>query len=77
MRGAEPPSVALTRDFTETVRARVRRDPAFRRALLEEGVRCLFVGDVETGEAVFRNYINATIGFEESWAGSPPGRRRA
>ena len=65
MRSAEARSVALTRDFKETVQARVRRDPAFRRALLEEGVRCLFVGDVETGKAVFRDYINATIGFEE------------
>lgn len=30
--------MALTRDFKETVRARARRDSAFRRALLWEGV---------------------------------------
>ena len=57
--------MALTRDFKETVQARVQRDPAFRRALLEEGVRTLLAGDVETGKAVLRDYINATLGFEE------------
>ncbi len=57
--------MALTRDFKETVQARVERDPAFREALLKEGVQCLLSGDVETGKAVLRDYINATIGFEE------------
>jgi len=33
--------------------------------LLQEGVECLLVGDVDTGKAVLRYYINATIGFEE------------
>jgi hypothetical protein len=44
--------MVLTRDFKETIQARVKRDPAFR-------------GDVETGKAVLRDYINATIGFKE------------
>ncbi len=57
--------MALTRDFKETVRARAQRDPAFRRALLQEGVECLLGGDLETGKVVLRDYINATIGFEE------------
>ena len=39
--------------------------PAFRKALLQEGVECLLAGDVDTGKAVLRDYINATIGFEE------------
>ncbi len=55
----------LTRDFKATVRARLERDPGFREALLEEGVECLLAGDVETGKAVLRDYINATIGFRE------------
>lgn len=54
----------LTRDFKETVRARILRDAAFRTALLEEGVERLLVGDVETGKSVLRDYINATIGFQ-------------
>ena len=57
--------MALTRDFKETVRARAERDPEFRRALLQEGVECLLSGDVDTGKLVLRDYINATIGFEE------------
>ena len=55
----------LTRDFKETVRARIERDPGFREALLEEGVECLLAGDLETGKSVLRDYINATIGFRE------------
>lgn len=57
--------MALTRDFKETIQARVQRDPAFRRELLREGVQCFVSGDVETGKSVLRDYINATIGFAE------------
>ena len=57
--------MALTRAFKETVQARVRRDPAFREALLAEGVDALLAGDVDAGKAVLRDYINATIGFEK------------
>jgi DNA-binding phage protein len=57
--------MALTRDFKQTVQARVRRDPAFRKELFREGVECLLSGDVETGKTVLRDYINATIGFSE------------
>ena len=55
----------LTRDFKETIRARIERDPAFREELFKEGVECLLSGDVDTGKAVLRDYINATIGFQE------------
>ena len=55
----------LTRDFKETVQARAERDSAFREGLLKEGVECLLAGDVETGKIVLRDYINATMGFEE------------
>lgn len=57
--------MALTRDFKETVQARAKSDPAFRRALLHEGVECLLSGDLDTGKVVLRDYINATLGFEE------------
>ena len=57
--------MALTRDFKETIQARVKRDPAFREELLREGVECLLSGDLDTGKAVLRDYINATVGFEE------------
>ena len=57
--------MALTRDFKETIKARVQRDPVFRRELLREGVETMLNGDVETGKTVLRNYINATIGFAQ------------
>jgi len=57
--------MALTKTFKDTIQARAQRDPGFRKALLQEGVECLLAGDIDTGKAVLRNYINATIGFEE------------
>jgi DNA-binding phage protein len=55
--------MALTRDFKETVRARVKRDPGFRKALLREGIENFLAGDVETGKIILRDFINATVGF--------------
>ena len=55
--------MTLTRGFKETIQRRVRKDAAFRRALLREGVECLLAGDLETGKTVLRDYINATVGF--------------
>ena len=57
--------MTLTRDFKETIQARAQRDTAFRKALLREGVESFLAGDVETGKTVLRDYINATVGFEE------------
>ena len=56
--------MVLTRDFKETVKNRIERDPAFREELLKEGIECLLVGDMDTGKAILRDYINATIGFD-------------
>ncbi len=55
----------LTRDFKETVKARAAHDTAFRAALLSEAVELLLADDVATGRAVLRDYINATIGFDD------------
>ena len=55
----------LTRDFKQTVQARIARDPAYRKELLRAGVACLLSGDLDTGKAILRDYINATIGFAE------------
>jgi DNA-binding phage protein len=57
--------MALTRDFKTTVKVRAERDPKFRAALLTEAVQEMLTGDEETGRAVLRDYINATIGFEK------------
>lgn len=53
----------LTRDFKETIQARVRRDPGFREALFREGIECFLSGDLETGKIILRDFINATMGF--------------
>ncbi len=55
--------MALTRDFKETIRARVKWDPGFRKALLREGIENFLSGDVETGKIILRDFINATVGF--------------
>ena len=57
----------LTRDFKETIQARIESDPVFREELFKEGIECLLSGDVDTGKAVLRDYINATIGFPGAW----------
>ncbi len=57
--------MGLTREFKETMQARITRDRKYRKELLREGVECLLAGDLDTGKAILRDYINATIGFEE------------
>src|ERR1700761_2410442 len=64
-RDQESVTMALTRDFRQTVQARATRDPAFRRALFQEAVQTLLQGDSEAGRAAMRDYINATVGFEK------------
>jgi DNA-binding phage protein len=56
-------NMALTRDFRETVQARVKRDPAFRKGLLSEALESLLSGEVALGKELLRDYINATVGF--------------
>ncbi len=57
--------MALTKDFRDTVKARAERDVEFRLALLREAVDSFLEGDVAAGKLLLRDYINATVGFEE------------
>lgn len=57
--------MALTRDFKETVMARVKHDRKFRQALFSEALNAYLSGDTATGKAMLRDLINATIGFEQ------------
>lgn len=57
--------MGLTRDFKQTIQARVKRDPVFRKALLREAIENFLSGDVESGKTVLRDFINATVGFTE------------
>ncbi|MCS6290432.1 MAG: transcriptional regulator [Nitrospira sp.] len=57
--------MALTREFRNTVTARVERDPRFRETLFTEALNACFSGDTAVGKAILRDLVNATIGFEE------------
>ncbi len=57
--------MALTRSFKETIKARADRDPAFRVAMLQEAIDAFLNADIQTGKVILRNYVNATVGFEE------------
>jgi hypothetical protein len=57
--------MALTKDFRETIRERVRQEPKFRQALLREAIELMLSGDEKTGRSILRNYIDATVGFRQ------------
>jgi hypothetical protein len=57
--------MALTKSFKELVQRRVAGDAAFAENLLREGIDTMLSGDVETGKALLRDYIKATVGFEK------------
>lgn len=56
--------MALTRDFKETVAARVQNDPAFAQALLDEAITLFINGEPDSAKLILRDLVNATVGFE-------------
>ena len=63
--GQEANGMVLTREFKRTVIERVRRDPAFAKALLDEAATLFLNGEADTARLVLRDLVNATVGFEE------------
>ncbi len=57
--------MAVTKSFKELVQRRVAVDAAFAENLLREGIDTMLTGDIETGKAILRDYIKATVGFEK------------
>ena len=57
--------MAITRDFKETVQARALQDPESREGMLRESIECMLAGDLKTGKALLRDYINAIVGFKK------------
>jgi len=51
--------------FRNAVQARAQRDARFRRALFTEAVNELLAGNLGAGKVLLRDYINATLGFEQ------------
>ena len=56
--------MALSRDSKRSVVERVKRDPAFAKALLDEALTLFLNGEPETARLVLRDLVNATVGFE-------------
>jgi len=57
-------TMALTRDFKHTVVERVKREPKFARALLDEAATLFLNGEPESARLLLRDLVNATVGFE-------------
>ena len=66
--------MAKAKSFRELVQGRVKTDKKFAEALLREGIDAMLGGDVDAGKTSLRDYIKATVGFEELGAatGAPP-----
>lgn len=60
----EANDMALTRDFKETIVARVQHDPEFAKALLDEATTLFLNGEADTSRLLLRDLVNATVGFE-------------
>ncbi|MGA3267048.1 MAG: transcriptional regulator [Verrucomicrobiota bacterium] len=57
--------MALTRDYKETVVARIKRDRKFARALYAQAVGALLEGDTSEGLSILRDLVHAEITFKE------------
>ena len=57
--------MALTRDYRETVLARIKRDRKFTAALLAEAVSSLIDGDKATALSILRDLVHAHITFKK------------
>jgi hypothetical protein len=56
--------MSLTRDYKQTVTARVRRDPASGEALLNEAATLFLSGEPETARLILRDLVKSAVGFE-------------
>jgi hypothetical protein len=57
--------MAITRNFRETIQTRALQDAKFREGMLRESIERMLAGDLKTGKALLRDYINAMLGFEQ------------
>jgi DNA-binding phage protein len=56
--------MGLTRNFRDTIVERVKRDPDFAKALLDEAATVFLNGEPQVARLILRDLVNATIGFE-------------
>ena len=57
--------MALTHSFREIVEERAMRDPEFRVGLLTEAIECVLNDEIDVAKVLLRDYVNATVGFQE------------
>jgi len=55
----------ITRDYKETIDKRVKSDPEFGGALLDEALSLFLNGESDVARLVLRDLVNATVGFED------------
>ena len=56
--------MALTRDYNETVEARIKRDRKFARALFAAAMNALLDGETTEGVSMLRDLVHAGITFK-------------
>jgi DNA-binding phage protein len=57
--------MALTRDYKETVIARIKRDRKFARAMYAEAISAILDGETAVGLSMLRDLVHAEITFKE------------
>ena len=57
--------MALTREYKETVVARIKSDPKFARALYAEALDAILEGETAEGLSMLRDLVHAEITFKE------------
>jgi DNA-binding phage protein len=57
--------MALTREYKATVQARIKRDPAFAKALYAEALDAILDGETAEGLSILRDLVHAEITFKE------------
>jgi DNA-binding phage protein len=57
--------MALTREYKQTVLARIKRDPKFARALYAEAINALFEGETDDGLSMLRDLVHASVTFKK------------
>jgi DNA-binding phage protein len=56
--------MVLTVDASVTIQTRIRREPKFAVALLDEAIVLFLNGEPDVARLVLRDLVNGTIGFE-------------
>ena len=54
-----------TRDYRETIIARIKREPKFARGLYAEAINAILEGETAEGLSMLRDLVNADISFKE------------